>query len=89
MPTLVSDDGLLLSDLWIDQPGALQELRGRAQAEGLDEGSARAAADVITRGYGVIDLELRPSIFREIDQEIDRIWSERPTVSPTAALSVS
>lgn len=78
MRTLVSDDGLLLSDLWIDQPDALQELRNRAQTANIDEDCTRAAADVITKGFGVIDLDLRPSVFGEIDQQLGRIWDERP-----------
>src|SRR5690349_13768087 len=79
MSTEVTSDGLLVSDLWIDQPSALQDVQVRARDEGLDEEATQAAADVIVKGYGVVDLGLRPSIYGEVDEQIDGIWKARPS----------
>jgi ectoine hydroxylase-related dioxygenase (phytanoyl-CoA dioxygenase family) len=74
----LTQDGLLQSDLWIDQPDAMQTVDIKALSHGVDGQQLDAAKNVILKGYGILDLRLDPEVYKAIDNEVDAIWRERP-----------
>jgi hypothetical protein len=79
MVTAVTSDGVLVSDLWIDQPNAMQEVDARAREQQLDPDSQRAAQDVILKGYGIVRLNLPEALYDDIDRQVEQIWRDRPS----------
>ena len=70
--------GVLESELWIDQPDALNKLEERAAAAGLSLRETDEARRLINDGYAVLDLPLTDDHFRQIETDIERLWAERP-----------
>ena len=55
--------GVGVSDLWIDQPDAMQTIDIKALSHGVGGQRLDAAKNVILKGYGVLDLRLDPEVF--------------------------
>lgn len=69
----------LPSSLWVDAPDALSTLGRRRAAGELDAGDARRLEEFIREGFTVIDLDLDPSLFDEIERDVDSLWKTRPS----------
>ena len=76
--SLLDASGVLLSDLWIDQPDALDVLASRAAGRGMTSREQSEAERLISRGYAVLDLNISSDVTDQIDRDVDRLWTERP-----------
>lgn len=77
-PGEIGPDGLLVSDLWLDQPDAAEEIaRRRAAGEITDEEAANL--ETFRRdGYFVFPLDVDDGLFDALDRDVDRLWEEQP-----------
>jgi hypothetical protein len=77
-PGELGPDGLLVSDLWLDRPDALEEIaRRRSRGELTDEEAANL--ETFWRdGYFVFPLDVDEGLFDALDRDVDRLWEEQP-----------
>src|SRR5262249_5881225 len=71
-------DGLLASDLWVDQPDAPKRIDGWQKRGEVDDGEAAALRSFVERGYLVFDAGLPAAIFDELAADVDRAWRDKP-----------
>ncbi len=75
---VLTPEGRLPSDLWIDRPDAIGSIE-RLRATGrIDETQARNLGDYVEKGYCVLDLDLPEATLQSIDEDVERLWRERP-----------
>jgi ectoine hydroxylase-related dioxygenase (phytanoyl-CoA dioxygenase family) len=70
--------GLLASDLWIDQPDARERIESRRQRGEITAEEAGRLAHLVDFGYLTFPLGLPDRIFDDIQEAVDRAWRERP-----------
>jgi phytanoyl-CoA hydroxylase len=70
--------GLLASDLWIDQPDARERIESRRKKEGITAEEAGRLAQIVDLGYLSFPLELPDRIFDQVQEAVDRVWREKP-----------
>jgi hypothetical protein len=68
----------LKSDLWLDQPDAHEQIDARVAAGRLDAADAGILHRFTDEGFARLAIDLGPDIERELDAELDRLWTERP-----------
>jgi phytanoyl-CoA hydroxylase len=71
-------DGLLASDLWLDQPDAHQEIARRLAAGALTAEQAEKLRAFADRGYLTLSLDLPESAYAEVWEAVERLWREKP-----------
>jgi phytanoyl-CoA hydroxylase len=76
--TPLTHDGLLASDLWVDQPDAGKRIDGWLKRGEIDQQTATALGAFVERGYMVFDAGLPERVFDELAADVDRAWSEKP-----------
>lgn len=69
--------GTLASDLWLDQPDALEQIERRQRRGELDAASAAALRSFAERGYLTLRLDPPPDHQGILDC-VERLWRERP-----------
>jgi hypothetical protein len=74
----LTGDGLLASDLWIDQPDAQERIESRRKKGEITAEQARELARIVDQGYLKFPLGLPDRVFDEIQEAVDRVWRERP-----------
>jgi len=82
-------DGLLASDLWVDQPDAARRIEGWRKKGELGPEQAEKLRGFVDRGYLTFDAGLPPRVFAEVAADLERVWRERPadlTYSPHGPL---
>jgi phytanoyl-CoA hydroxylase len=77
MPFLTRE-GLLASDLWIDQPDAHQRIEQKLAAGTITPEQAKRLAHFVDRGYLTFSLDLDPAAYDDAIAWIDRLWKEKP-----------
>lgn len=70
--------GLLRSDLWFDQDEAPQTVDRLLASGEITETEAEDLHHFIDKGYMVISLDLDDEVYRRLDDEVERLWSEKP-----------
>ena len=70
--------GLLVSDLWVDQPDAHQHLAGLERAGNVSAARAAQLRQFIDQGFTTFRLDIADSVLDEVVAAIDRAWRERP-----------
>lgn len=71
-------DGLLVSDLWLDQPDAPDEISRRLE-RGVITAEEAANLETFWRdGYFVFPLNVDDGLFDALDRDVDRLWDEQP-----------
>ncbi len=68
----------LLSDLWLDQPDAAARIDLRRNAGVITELEAERLRTFSEQGYLRLSLGEPESLFRDFENDIQRIWRERP-----------
>ena len=71
-------DGLLPSDLWVDEPGALDQIDIRYRASELSQTMAERLVHFVEHGYLTMPLSLDREIYQRIDSTVERLWREKP-----------
>jgi len=74
----LTPEGLLKSDLWLDQPDALAEIDRRRTAGELDDAEAEGLAHFVEYGYLTLELDHDGELYHQLDADADRLWNERP-----------
>lgn len=75
---LLTPEGFLPTDLWLDRPDAVDEIKRRQHAGVLTEQQAAGLEQYAVDGYLTIDLNLDDGVFDEIGQCVERLWREKP-----------
>jgi ectoine hydroxylase-related dioxygenase (phytanoyl-CoA dioxygenase family) len=78
MATL-DENGILISDLWLDQPDALDRVEARRAAGALSGEDAARLVQFARDGFTSISLSDAQRIDERVDAEVERLWTERPT----------
>lgn len=71
-------DGLLVSDLLVDRPDALEEIDRRLAAGKLRAEEAEHLRRFSRDGYTVVELDLDAGVYGAMDAAVERLWQERP-----------
>ncbi|HEX3528255.1 MAG TPA: phytanoyl-CoA dioxygenase family protein [Thermoanaerobaculia bacterium] len=71
-------DGLLASDLWVDQPDALKRLDGRLRKGEVTAEQADRLRSFVERGYMIFPSGLPEAVCSGIQADVDRAWREKP-----------
>ncbi|MBV8201134.1 MAG: phytanoyl-CoA dioxygenase family protein [Acidobacteria bacterium] len=82
-------EGLLASDLWVDQPDAARRIDGWQQKGEIGGEQAGKLRHFVERGYLTFDAGLPPRVFAELAADLERVWRDRPadlTYSPHGPL---
>lgn len=74
----MTGQGVLASDLWIDQPGAHERIERLRKKGEITPGEAERLVRMVDQGYLSFSLELPDRIFEEIEETVDRIWRDKP-----------
>ncbi len=74
----LNPDGQLWSRLWLDQHNADRQITKRLRKGKINETQARQLRQYAERGYLKLSLDLDESIYRQLDDDVDRLWQERP-----------
>lgn len=74
----MTDQGLLASDLWIDQPDAHERIQGFRKRGEITAEEAGRLAHIVDQGYLSFPLGLPDRIYDEIQEAVDRVWKEKP-----------
>ena len=77
MPVL-DPDKQLTSDLWLDQPDARAQVEARRRAGSLAPEDAAMLAAFVEDGFVRLDPGLPAELFARFDDDLDRVWRERP-----------
>lgn len=77
-PGEIGPDGLLLSDLWLDQPDAAEEIERRHARGELTDDEAANLETFRKDGYFVFPLDVDDGLFEALDRDVDRLWAEQP-----------
>ncbi|HYU31693.1 MAG TPA: phytanoyl-CoA dioxygenase family protein [Thermoanaerobaculia bacterium] len=77
-PGPLTGQGLLASDLWIDQPDAHERIERMRKKGEISSEEAERLARIVDQGYLSFPLGLPHRIFDEIEETVDRIWREKP-----------
>jgi hypothetical protein len=72
-------DGLLASDLWVDQPGAERRIDKLLKQGAIDERQAAGLARFVADGYLTFALDASSQVFADLLADIERLWRERPS----------
>jgi ectoine hydroxylase-related dioxygenase (phytanoyl-CoA dioxygenase family) len=77
----------MISDLWLDQDDAHDEIERRLAAGRFTEGEAEKLRHFTDEGYLTISLGLDDRFFEAFEADLDRLWDERPVDLAVAAKS--
>ncbi len=75
---LLDEDGFLHSDLWIEQNDALERTREKISRKEISAEQAEKLRLFHDEGHLAISLVLDDQIFDQIDDDVERLWRERP-----------
>lgn len=75
--SVLDSEGRLVSDLWLDQPDAEERVAQRLRKGDFDSPTAEALVDFVRSGFLRVHLD-EPELIRQIEEDVDRIWEQRP-----------
>jgi hypothetical protein len=81
-PSTLDENGQLKSDLWLDQPDAHDRIDERLAAGSISSADAQALHTFVDDGYFTIHIDLDADATRAFDDEISKLWQERPAALP-------
>lgn len=71
-------DGLLASDLWLDQPDAHRRIARRLRRGEIDAQQAESLRHFTDRGYLIFSPGFDPATYAAFDDAVERLWLDRP-----------
>lgn len=71
-------EGLLASDLWVDQPDAPARLERMVKKGEVRPEQAERLTHFLERGYLTFSLGLPDRVYEDVQQSVDRVWKEKP-----------
>ncbi len=74
----LSRQGLLRSDLWLDQPDALAQIAERERRGEISGLQAEKLRHFAERGYLTFEIDLPEITANELEADVDRLWREKP-----------
>jgi phytanoyl-CoA hydroxylase len=74
----IGPDGLLRSDLWLDQPDAPEEIARRRENDEISAEEASNLERFWRDGFFVFRPEVDDGLFDALDRDVDRLWEEQP-----------
>lgn len=74
----LTPDGRLRSDLWLDQPDAVERVEARRAAGELSDEEAQKLRHWAERGYATLSVGEPEAGWDEIDGTVERLWREKP-----------
>ncbi len=74
----LSPDGQLWSNLWLDQRNADRQIAKRLRKGKIDKKRAQQLRQYAERGYSTLSLDLDETIYAQLDEDVERLWKERP-----------
>jgi len=77
-PGPMTRDGLLASDLWLDQPDAHRRIEERLAQGTLTAEQAGKLRHFADRGYLTLALDLPEEVYADVDRAVARLWREKP-----------
>jgi hypothetical protein len=75
----LTPEGLLASDLWVDQPDALRRVEKLGKQGKIDAQQAALLARFVAEGYLTFSLDLSARVYADLLADVDRLWRERPS----------
>lgn len=78
-PSSLDSKGLLLSDLWIDQPDAQEQIAARHRRGEIDDITAERLAHFEKRGYLKIPIDVPDEIYSALQDDVDSLWRDKPS----------
>lgn len=75
----LTPDGLLASDLWVDQPDAERRIEKLLKQGSIDAQQAALLARFVADGYLTFSPDLSPQTFTDLLADVERLWQERPS----------
>lgn len=76
--SILDEHRQLVSDLWLDQPDADDEIERRRRAGRLDDADAERMRQFADEGYTSIALSDGAGLDAKFDAEIEQLWIDRP-----------
>ena len=76
--SVVDRDGLIASDLWLDQPDAMDRIDGRLSEGAITQDQAARLKEFVTRGYLTFAID-QVDLADKIERDVNRLWRKRPT----------
>ncbi len=71
-------DGLLTSDLWVDEQDADQRVAVAARLGRISPQRAAQLRSFVNLGYAVLPLALSEAACARLDEDVERLWRDRP-----------
>jgi len=78
VPGFLTREGLLESDLWIDQPDAHEQIAAKLRAGTITADQAERLRSFVDDGYMTFHLDLDDAVYADVVGWIDRLWGEKP-----------
>jgi ectoine hydroxylase-related dioxygenase (phytanoyl-CoA dioxygenase family) len=75
---VLDPDKRLISDLWLDQPDAHDQIAARVAAGHLTDADAEQLRHFVDQGFCRLSLGLDDAFFRAFDARIDELWAHKP-----------
>ncbi len=85
----LNSDGQLYSELWLDQRNARRRIGKRQRQGEIAPERAEQLRHFAENGYLILSLDLDEGIYCEIDQAVERLWSDRPDDVGTTGIAGS
>ncbi len=74
----LSRQGVLKSDLWLDQPDALAQIAARERKGEIGREQAEKLRHFVERGYLTFEIDLSESAARALEADVDHLWRDKP-----------
>ena len=75
---ILDERKVLKSGLWLDQPDALERIEEQRSQGSLDGDEAERLRHFAEKGFLTFQLKGCEALFEKLQQDVDRLWKERP-----------
>lgn len=76
--SMVDASGHLESDLWFDQDDAHTTIDSKLAAGEIGETQAENLRHFVDKGYMIVSLDIDDAVYEALDNDVERLWSEKP-----------
>lgn len=77
-PAGLTSDGLLASDLWLDQRDAERRIAAAAKRGKLSAEQAEKLSRFSSQGYLTFSLDVEPQVYDDIEATVAALWRDKP-----------